>query len=107
LSCSASVRRAACPLPASRLLVGQSGFEVDGARLELTSAPLATSDPRVASAFGELLDATPTCADCGERMTFYGQLDSIGDDVVLADVGLVYVFVCFNDFEARAIVQSG
>jgi hypothetical protein len=52
-------------------------------------------------------DATPTCADCGERMTFYGQLDSIGDDVVLADVGLVYVFVCFNDFEARAIVQSG
>jgi hypothetical protein len=52
-------------------------------------------------------DETPTCRDCGERMTFYGQLDSIGDDVVIADVGLVYVFVCFNDFEARAIVQSG
>ena len=40
-------------------------------------------------------------------MTFYGQLDSINDDIVLADAGLVYVFVCFNDFEARAIVQSG
>ena len=40
-------------------------------------------------------------------MTFYGQLDSIGDDVTIADVGLVYVFVCFNDVEARAIVQSG
>jgi hypothetical protein len=52
-------------------------------------------------------DQTPTCRDCGERMTFYGQLDSIGDDICLADVGLVYVFVCFNDFEARAVVQSG
>ena len=40
-------------------------------------------------------------------MTFYGPLDSIGDDVIIADVGLVYVFVCNNDFEARAIVQSG
>ena len=39
-------------------------------------------------------------------MTLYGQLDSIGDDICLADVGLLYVFVCFDDFEARAIVQS-
>jgi len=52
-------------------------------------------------------DETPTCCHCGERMTFYGQLDSIGDDLIIADVGLVYVFVCINDFEARAIVQSG
>jgi hypothetical protein len=52
-------------------------------------------------------DETPICGDCGEPMTFYGQLDSIGDDVTIADVGLVYVFVCFNDYEARAIVQSG
>jgi hypothetical protein len=52
-------------------------------------------------------DATPVCRECGERMTFYGQLDSINDDIVLADTGLVYVFVCFNDFEAQAIVQSG
>jgi hypothetical protein len=51
-------------------------------------------------------DATPTCRECGERMTFYGQLDSISDDLVLADAGLVYVFVCFNDFEAQALVQS-
>lgn len=52
-------------------------------------------------------DATPVCSECGEKMTFYGQLDSINDDIVLADAGLVYVFVCFNDFQARAIVQSG
>jgi hypothetical protein len=51
-------------------------------------------------------DATPTCSECGEKMTFYGQLDSLSDEIVLADCGLVYVFVCFNDFQARAIVQS-
>jgi hypothetical protein len=52
-------------------------------------------------------DETPTCRECGERMSFYGQLDSINDEMVLADAGLVYVFVCFNDFSAQAVVQSG
>ena len=51
-------------------------------------------------------DVTPTCPDCGELMTFYGQLDSVGDDATIADCGLIYVFVCFDDFAARAIVQS-
>jgi hypothetical protein len=49
----------------------------------------------------------PTCASCGSSMTFYGQLDSINDDFVLADCGLVYVFVCFDCFSAQAFVQSG
>ena len=40
-------------------------------------------------------------------MTFYGQLDSIGDDFVLADAGVVEVFVCFDCFEAAARVSSG
>jgi hypothetical protein len=40
-------------------------------------------------------------------MTFYGQLDSISDDCALADVGLVYVFVCFTDFQVKAVLQSG
>lgn len=39
-------------------------------------------------------------------MTFYGQLDSLNDDIVIADCGIVYVFVCFNDYSAAAIVQS-
>jgi hypothetical protein len=52
-------------------------------------------------------DETPACPTCGEKMTFYGQLDSIGDDVVLADCGMVYVFVCFNDFSTRSVLQSG
>jgi len=42
----------------------------------------------------------------GERMTFYGQLDSLGDEIVLADAGLVAVFVCFGCFEAAARVVS-
>jgi len=29
-------------------------------------------------------------------MTFYGQLDSIGDEYIIADDGMVYVCVCFN-----------
>lgn len=47
----------------------------------------------------------PTCSD-GKSMTFYGQLDSISDDVCLADAGVLMVFVCFDCFEAEAIVGS-
>ena len=50
----------------------------------------------------------PTCPACGgQPMTFYGQLDSIGDDFCLADCGIVYVFVCFGCFSAKALLQSG
>jgi hypothetical protein len=51
-------------------------------------------------------DETPACPECGAKMSFYGQLDSVNDDFVLADCGLVYVFVCFADFRASAVVQS-
>lgn len=39
-------------------------------------------------------------------MTFYGQLDSLNDQVVLADVGVVLVFVCFDCFESAATIAS-
>ncbi len=39
-------------------------------------------------------------------MTFYGQLDSVGDDICIADAGMVFVFLCFDCFEAAAMVQS-
>jgi hypothetical protein len=52
-------------------------------------------------------DATPTCPDCKQPMTFYAQLDSVGDDFVIADCGLVYVFVCFDDYRSQAVLQSG
>src|SRR5258708_13397115 len=38
----------------------------------------------------------PLCATCREPMSFYVQLDSLNDDYVLADCGLLYVFVCFS-----------
>ena len=48
----------------------------------------------------------PRCRSCSEPMSFYGQLDSIGDDFALADVGVLQVFVCFGCFEASARVES-
>ena len=48
----------------------------------------------------------PTCS-CGKQMTFYGQLDSINDEFELADCGMIYVFVCFDCFETKSILQAG
>lgn len=48
---------------------------------------------------------TPACR-CGREMTFYGQLDSIGDSICLADCGMVFVFVCFDCFETKSVLQS-
>jgi hypothetical protein len=49
----------------------------------------------------------PRCSSCSEDMTFYGQLDSINDEIVLADAGLVFVFVCFDCFTSTSFIQSG
>jgi hypothetical protein len=49
--------------------------------------------------------AVPTCS-CGNLMSFYGQLDSIGDKIILADCGMVYVFVCFGCFDTQSVLQS-
>jgi hypothetical protein len=38
----------------------------------------------------------PRCRSCRAPITFYGQLDSIGDDIALADVGVGQVFVCLD-----------
>src|SRR5262249_3532456 len=59
-------------------------------------------------------DETPTCPDCGKSMVFVAQLDSIGfdppdgveaQDFMFGDVGLIYVFFCFDDGETRSIFQ--
>jgi len=50
-------------------------------------------------------DDTPACT-CGKPMTFYAQLDSVGDSVCLADCGMVYVFVCWDCFETKSVLQS-
>jgi len=47
----------------------------------------------------------PACS-CGDVMSFYGQLDSIGDRVCLADCGIIYVFICFWCFGTKSVFQS-
>ncbi|WP_350184161.1 hypothetical protein [Roseibium album] len=40
-------------------------------------------------------------------MSFFSQIDSIGDELSFADVGILYTFVCFGCFEAESVIQSG
>ncbi len=35
-------------------------------------------------------------------MTFYGQLDSLNDDYIIADCGLIATFICFDCNEVKA-----
>ncbi len=50
-------------------------------------------------------DETPKC-NCGKKMTFYGQLDSLGDNVCLGDCGMIYVFVCLGCLTTQSIFQT-
>lgn len=47
-----------------------------------------------------------TCKSCKKEMSFYGQLDSINDDIIIGDSGMIYVFYCFDCIETKSIVQS-
>ncbi|MGJ4928402.1 DUF1963 domain-containing protein [Bradyrhizobium sp. HKCCYLS2038] len=51
-------------------------------------------------------DEWPTCKTRRVKMTFYGQLDSINDEICIADCGMIYVFLCFGCFESESFVQS-
>jgi uncharacterized protein YwqG len=62
----------------------------------------------------EQRDETPTCPDCGKSMVFVAQLDSIGfdagnvvgvEDYIFGDVGLIYVFFCFEDGKTSSVFQ--
>lgn len=48
----------------------------------------------------------PRCPRCAALMTFYGQLDSLNDEIVLGDLGMIYVFVCFDCLEVTAVLQT-
>ncbi len=49
----------------------------------------------------------PKCPDCGKPMTFYGQLDSLNDDIIIADCGIVAVFICFDCLTTESLITSG
>lgn len=48
----------------------------------------------------------PTCKECSEKMTFYGQLDSINDEFMIADCGIIEVYFCFDCIEVSAQVSG-
>jgi hypothetical protein len=48
----------------------------------------------------------PTCDDCKRTMTFYAQVDSIGDKFDLADCMVIHNFVCFNYFTVKALLTQ-
>jgi len=81
--------------PEARAAIGFKWAEPEiGKRSRIGGAPVWIQKPQV-----------PECS-CRKPMTFYGQLDSIGDSVNLADCGLIYVFVCFDCFETRSLLHS-
>jgi hypothetical protein len=51
-------------------------------------------------------EESPTCRECKGPMSFYAQLDSINDEYMIADCGMIYVFYCFECATAEVIVQS-
>ena len=88
------------PTPASREARAVVGFkwagEKVGRRHKLVGVPDWVQPPEV-----------PECPLCKQTMTFYGQLDSVGDEMKIADVGMVYVFLCFDCYETKSVLQSG
>ena len=81
--------------PEARAVIGFKWADpMVGTRSKIGGLPQWTQKPQV-----------PECS-CRKPMTFYGQLDSVGDAICLADCGLIYVFVCFDCFETKSILQS-
>ncbi|MGA2501185.1 MAG: hypothetical protein ABSH20_25890 [Tepidisphaeraceae bacterium] len=68
-------------------------------------------------------DETPQCPHCNGEMVFIGQIDSIEHDAkhnphrvdclsdeqqyMMGDVGLIYVFFCFECLQPSAVFQCG
>jgi hypothetical protein len=48
----------------------------------------------------------PICDDCKKIMTFYAQVDSIGDKFDLADCMVIHNFVCFDCFTIKSVLTK-
>lgn len=55
---------------------------------------------------GLLENEFPICDDCKKIMTFYAQVDSIGDKFDLADCMVIHNFVCFDCFTVKAVLTQ-
>jgi hypothetical protein len=47
-------------------------------------------------------DDYPNCDDCKKKMTFYAQIDSIGENYDLADCMVIHNYVCFSCLTVKA-----
>ena len=63
-------------------------------------------------------DETPICPRCKKKMCFIAQIDSFENtkeynphplfqDYMFGDVGMIYVFLCYDCMETKSIVQGG
>jgi uncharacterized protein YwqG len=68
-------------------------------------------------------DETPVCSGCGQPLSFVGQIDSIEHDeshnphavdclsdeqeYMFGDVGMFYIFFCFDCMETKSVFQCG
>ena len=55
---------------------------------------------------GLLEEDYPACDGCKAKMTFYAQIDSIGDKFDLADCMVIHNFVCFDCFTVKALLTQ-
>lgn len=86
------------PLPDSeeaKKAIGYKWNEVAGTRHYLGGRPDGISP-----------DEYPKCEDCNLTMTFYAQVDSIGDNYDLADCMVIHNFVCFDCFTVKALLTQ-
>lgn len=44
----------------------------------------------------------PICNKCNKVMTFYAQIDSIGDNYDIADCMVIHNFICFDCYTVQA-----
>jgi len=44
----------------------------------------------------------PNCKNCEKKMTFYAQIDSIGEQFNLADCMVIHTFICFDCFTVES-----
>lgn len=79
----------------AKAIVGYEWNEIAGTRHHLGGKPDGLTE-------GEY----PACEDCKKTMTFYAQVDSIGDKFDLADCMVIHNFVCFDCFTVKAMLSQ-
>ncbi|MBC6613252.1 hypothetical protein H8B15_20185 [Hymenobacter sp. BT507] len=79
----------------AKAAVGYQWNAIAGTRHKLGGQPDSTSE----------IDY-PKCEDCSQVMTFYAQIDSIGDDYDLLDCGVIHVFVCLDCGTTNSMINQ-